>query len=142
MVPVASPSTRSTRRARTDLTWTRPELGLIEFNGSKRNNIVLEGDGAHNLAPFRDRNPAATGPQRYKAVGSGVRDRKPVLYGFVSPDGLRWSKIREEPIVTDGKFDSPERGLLGHGPKGVRGQSTGISSTACEPSSRRRRRIS
>ena len=88
------------------LTWTRPELGLVEFDGSKRNNIVLEGDGAHNLAPFRDQNPDATAPQRYKAVGSGVRDRKPVLYGFVSPDGLRWSKIREEPIITDGKFDS------------------------------------
>ena len=88
------------------LTWTRPELGLVEFDGSKRNNIVLEGDGSHNLAPFRDQNPDATAPQRYKAVGSGVRDKKPVLYGFVSPDGLRWSKIREEPIITDGKFDS------------------------------------
>jgi hypothetical protein len=23
--------------------WTKPELGLVEFNGSKRNNIVLDG---------------------------------------------------------------------------------------------------
>ena len=88
------------------ITWYRPDLGLVEFNGSRHNNIVLMGDGSHNLAPFRDENPIVHDSQRYKAVGSGQRNKKPVLFGFVSADGLKWSKIQEEPIITDGKFDS------------------------------------
>ncbi len=92
--------------SRDGISWTRPNLGIVEFNGSKENNIILEGDGSHNLAPFRDDNPAAKSSQRYKAVGSGSRDGKPVLYGFVSADGIHFDKIQEEPIVTDGKFDS------------------------------------
>ena len=92
--------------SRDGITWTRPNLGIVEFDGSKENNIVLQGDGSHNLAPFRDDNPAAKSSERYKAVGSGSRDGKPVLYGFVSADGIHWDKIQEEPIITDGKFDS------------------------------------
>ena len=26
--------------------------------------------------------------------------------GYVSPDGIRWKRLREEPLLTDGKFDS------------------------------------
>jgi len=37
--------------------WIKPELGLVEFNGSKQNNIIWDGIGSHNFAPFRDRNP-------------------------------------------------------------------------------------
>ena len=88
--------------------WTRPSLGLIEFEGSKDNNIVWIGNqnGGHNFAPFKDGNPAAPASQRYKAVGSGRLDGKPVLLGFVSPDGIHWSKLQEKPIITDGAFDS------------------------------------
>ena len=39
------------------ITWTRPSLGLIEFEGSKDNNIVWIGKGGHNFAPFKDGNP-------------------------------------------------------------------------------------
>ena len=37
--------------------WTKPSLGLVEFEGSKDNNIILEGTGTHNFAPFKDANP-------------------------------------------------------------------------------------
>ena len=38
--------------------WSRPELGLIEFNGSKKNNIILSGVVAlQAFVPFRDDNP-------------------------------------------------------------------------------------
>ena len=33
--------------------WRKPSLGIIEFQGSKENNLVWAGDAA-NLAPFRD----------------------------------------------------------------------------------------
>ena len=32
--------------------WTKPELGLFEFNGSKRNNIVWDGIGTHCFHSF------------------------------------------------------------------------------------------
>ena len=94
--------------SRDGIHWTRPSLGLIEFEGSKDNNIIWSGNrsGAHNFAPFKDGNPEAPASQRYKAVGSSNLDGKPVLLGFVSPDGIHWTQIQEEPIITDGAFDS------------------------------------
>ena len=50
--------------------------------------------------------PTSHPTQRYKAVGSGRVDGNPVLLGFVSPDGIRWKRLREEPLLADGKFDS------------------------------------
>ena len=100
------PEVAAYAESRDGISWVKPSLGLHEFNGSRDNNIVLTGPGAHNLAPFRDGNPAAPASERYKAVGSGSEDGRPVLYGFVSADGTRWRKLRDAPIITDGKFDS------------------------------------
>jgi sugar phosphate isomerase/epimerase len=80
--------------------WTRPALGLYPFNQSRDNNIVWSGEGAHNMAPFIDTNPAAPADQRYKALAG-----EPPL-ALVSADGLRWHKLLEAPVLTQGKFDS------------------------------------
>ncbi len=89
--------------SRDGIHWTRPSLGILEFQGSKDNNIVWMGKGSGAFLPFRDSNPEAPVEERYKAVGpdSGA------LYAFVSPDALHWREMREEPILTDGAFDSP-----------------------------------
>ena len=50
---------KSARRSKDGITWTKPKLGLFEFNGSKDNNIVLMGGASHNFACFKDTNPAA-----------------------------------------------------------------------------------
>ncbi len=81
--------------------WEKPVLGLIEFAGSKENNLVWTGPG-NNMSPFRDDAPDAPEEERYKAI---VRDR-PGVFALVSPDGLRWRLMREEPILTEGPFDS------------------------------------
>ena len=92
--------------------WQRPTLGLVEFNGSKQNNILLQGIGAHNFTAFRDTNPDARPEARYKAVGRGVRtpDGKigtvHQLFAFQSADGIHWQRMQEQPILTDGRFDS------------------------------------
>ena len=88
------------------ISWKKPSLGLFEFNGSKNNNIVWTGSGGHNFSPFKDTNPAALPGQRYKAVGSGRVEGKPVLLGYVSSNGIQWKRLRNEPLLTDGKFDS------------------------------------
>lgn len=91
--------------------WRKPELGLVEFRGSKANNIVLapgtfgavKSDPGHP-AVFRDENPACPPEARYKAI---IRASKPHgLLVFQSPDGLRWSLAHPEPVITEGAFDS------------------------------------
>jgi len=80
--------------------WEKPELGLLEFQGSTANNLVWTGPG-NNMAPFRDDSPGVPDDERYKAI---VRQRE--VYALVSPDGLRWRLMQEEPILTEGPFDS------------------------------------
>ncbi len=45
--------------------WTKPSLGLFEFDGSKQNNIVWDGIGTHCFAVFKDGNPACPSDARY-----------------------------------------------------------------------------
>ncbi|MBS3764002.1 MAG: hypothetical protein KGZ25_11950 [Planctomycetes bacterium] len=100
--------------SRDGVNWQRPELGLIEFDGTTANNIITEGfgseqKGVHGFAPFKDPNPAASGDARYKAVGAVRRACSDGLYAMGSTDGLKWSLLSEEPILEqgkDGKFDS------------------------------------
>jgi len=82
--------------------WERPVLGLVKFAGSKENNIVWEGIGTHNFVPFNDANPHCATDARYKAVGQDSGK----LFAFVSPDGIHWRLLGDEPVLTDGAFDS------------------------------------
>lgn len=86
-------------------TWTKPELGLFEAGGSKANNIVLAGldPFSHNFCPMLDPRPDVPADQRFKALGGTARSG---LVAFVSADGLRWQKLRPEPVITQGAFDS------------------------------------
>lgn len=82
--------------------WSKPELGLVEFKGDKRNNVIWGGIGVHNFAPFRDLNPNAAPEEKYKALASG----RGGLYAFRSPDAIRWSLMSDKPVITKGAFDS------------------------------------
>jgi len=83
--------------------WTRPDLGIVEFNGSKSNNIIISGSySSHNLAPFVDLNPNCKPDEKYKAVGG----TKGGLVTFKSADGIHWTKLSEKPVITKGYFDS------------------------------------
>ena len=86
--------------------WTKPSLGLVEFDGSKANNIVWDGIGTHCFTVFKDPNPACPPEARYKALSRGRPKARKGLYVFQSPDGIHWSMIRRDPVITDGAFDS------------------------------------
>lgn len=86
--------------------WTKPNLGLFEFDGSKANNIVWDGVGTHNFTPFKDTNPDATPEARYKALGRGSKGMKRGLFAFRSSDGIHWELMSDEPVITKGAFDS------------------------------------
>jgi hypothetical protein len=87
--------------------WTKPELGLFEFEGSKKNNIIWDGVGRHNFAPMKDTNPDCPPEALYKALG-GLKGSPEGdgLFAFKSPDGIHWSLLQKEPVVTEGYFDS------------------------------------
>lgn len=96
--------------------FTRPSLGLFEWEGSRENSIVWKGPGCHNFTPFLDANPAAPADQRYKALASA--GPKASLVPFASPDGYRWTMMQKEPVITKGAFDSQNLAFW----DGVRGE--------------------
>jgi len=114
--------------SRDGITWTKPELGLFEYGGSKGNNIVWQGIGTHNFAPFKDANPNCRPEAQYKAVASGNDQGR--MVPFQSPDGLHWSLIQEQPVITKGAFDSQNiafwDGVRGHYVEFHRGSETGV----------------
>lgn len=98
--------------SRDGIHWIKPKLGLVEFNGSKENNVVWGGIGGHNFTPFKDTNPACPPESRYKALAHGRAARKGDpkprngLYAFGSPDGIHWRLLGDGPVITKGAFDS------------------------------------
>ncbi len=82
--------------------FDRPNLRLYDFNGARDNNIVYRGVEAHNFAPMLDTRPGCPPEKRYKAV-AGISSR---LFAFTSPDGIHWTKLQSEPVMTKGAFDS------------------------------------
>ena len=73
---------------------------------------MWEGVGSHNFSVMLDGNPDCPPDARYKAVGRGrplANEPSPYqhgLYALKSPDGIHWQTIQDEPVITDGKFDS------------------------------------
>jgi hypothetical protein len=83
----------------------KPKIDLFTVQGSASNNVVLA-DAApvhHNFSPFLDTRPDVPKAERFKALGG---TRKSGLIAYVSADGLRWKRLREEPVFTKGIFDS------------------------------------
>lgn len=85
--------------------WTKPNLGLFAWDDSKQNNIVWDGVGAHAFVPFRDTNPQRASEATYKALGVGGGGEHG-LYAFQSTDGIHWSLMQPDPVITKGAFDS------------------------------------
>ncbi len=92
--------------SRDGIHWDKPRLGLFEFNGSKENNIVWDDEGSpdtHNFTVFKDANPNCPADARYKALAG---PRNPGLHAYQSPDGIHWSPMQSEPVLSGGDFDS------------------------------------
>lgn len=87
--------------------WTKPKLGLHESEGSRDNNIILhEPPFCHNFSPFLDARAGVPPEERFKALAGTVKSS---LVAFVSGDGIRWRKLRPEPVIRYTKeyaFDS------------------------------------
>jgi hypothetical protein len=76
------------------LVWNKPSLGLIDFQGSRDNNIVLDGGLGSVIKDNPDPNPA----HRYKALaGTQAAD---AFIVYFSPDGVVWTAYAGNPVIT------------------------------------------
>src|SRR5262249_55696080 len=73
--------------------WTKPDLGLVEFEGSRKNNLI-EPPGKQFTA-FIDGRAGVPAAERFK----GNCEDKPGLVDWTSGDGIHWKKVQEAPIV-------------------------------------------
>jgi hypothetical protein len=93
--------------------WTKPKLGLVEFNGSKENNIILKRgdlsgisiDPGHTTI-LKDTNPNCPPDARYKAIVRSPVKGKIGLHALKSQDGFHFTPLTDKLIITDGYFDS------------------------------------
>jgi hypothetical protein len=81
--------------------FTRPELGIVPYNGSTKNNILF-GKEMDNIFVFRDPNPACPPEERYKGLCGEYRQG---LMLYASPDGVHFSETGRK-VIEKGHFDS------------------------------------
>jgi hypothetical protein len=83
-------------------TWTKPNLGLVEYKGNKDNNLVnIETDpfGILNVKVLYE--PEAPAAERYKMSAHAwfKKGEKGARFGtlalLVSPDGLNWKSVNQ-----------------------------------------------
>lgn len=95
------------------LSWTTPDLGLVELCGSKHNNCVLD-KSTDNFFVFKDPNPGCPKEELYKALsGEGdFNERGEAVYGavslqcYASPDGIHFGTKPSWRVCRSGAFDT------------------------------------
>ena len=94
--------------------WEKPELGLFEREGTRRNNVVLVHWGSTWLSTLNVIYDDAEEREdrRYKMLFSAADDGEgPGLFVAFSPDGIRWA-VERTPVRTD----ASDRTTLMHDP--------------------------
>ena len=85
--------------SRDGIAWQKPNLGLVDYEGSRDNNIVLRGPhGAGVLKDARETDPS----RRYKMFTSLGEQELAVAF---SADGIRWSRFLPCPAVNPYQVD-------------------------------------
>jgi hypothetical protein len=73
--------------------WIKPSLGLVEVNGTRKNNAILPAGEA--FAPFLDGRPGVPRDERFKANLNAPGG----LMGYVSGDGIHWRPVKKELLI-------------------------------------------
>ena len=94
------------------LTWRKPELGILEFEGSRKNNFLIH--GARTAGLFHESGePDPT--RRYKALVWHEPDlvQREGYFLYTSPDGIRWNRQHNSPVVPSLRksFELPQNGI-------------------------------
>ena len=97
------------------IVWEKPNLGLVEHEGSRDNNFVLHGGRMEGMFC----RPDSSDPERrFLAMMRQEPEIVPTdgFYLYASADGIRWSRLREAPVFpslekTEKGFPFPVNGL-------------------------------
>jgi hypothetical protein len=84
------------------ITFTRPIFNLVDYNGSKQNNILKIAEIPTVPPPFIDTNPDCKPEQRYK----GLSGEWKMCFAMCSPDGIYWELMSKDTLKMDGTFDT------------------------------------
>jgi len=96
------------------LHWEKPDLGVVEYDGSRANNLT---NAALHLASVIP--PALTDGKQYWAAGhvhaqaanaASAGYAKSGMYAWLSPDGYTWQRDGETPLWETGRDDSSPYG--------------------------------
>jgi hypothetical protein len=84
--------------SRDGIHWTRPELGLVELQGSTRNNAIFP---ASPFQPVINPRPGVPASERFKGLLPSPRKVEHLgVMIYASADGIHWRKMREEPVLS------------------------------------------
>ena len=93
--------------------WVKPNLGIVEFGGSKNNNLVFDasvaGRSLRGVSVFRDY--IAETARRFKLVYSGPYLKRSAMFVAVSADGLRWDPCEGPALSGKGNGDTTFAGF-------------------------------
>ena len=87
------------------INWEKPDLGIVEFEGSKQNNIYYPTEGFQAINPSVMIDESAPPSERYKMIIQ-FRGAEKAIFGYTSADGITWEQVSANPIHTEGPFDS------------------------------------
>ena len=104
------------------LHWTKPDLGLVEFRGSRHNNLIQMPDGFFGYGANVRYEPDERDPsRRFKMMALQTRFGDYSVPGLpagghafipmYSPDGLRW-RVADELVAEDKRVISPKFHLV------------------------------
>ena len=80
------------------VTWQKPRLGIVDYKGSKENNITSVGGGTFVFDP-----DDAEASRRYKLMTYLATPKEKAGYAVrFSPDGLHWTSYEKNPVILYG----------------------------------------
>lgn len=93
--------------SRDGIRWQKPRLGIIDFRGSKQNNLVVTNFFGTVFLDSRE-----TDGNRFKLAGV----RRPIrgLEILASRDGLKWHSLKDQPVLSNGHFDTQNQIFWDH----------------------------
>lgn len=91
--------------SRDGITFTKPNLGKYDYNGTKYNNIVFRREGrVDNFSVFYDTNPDCPAAEKFKALSEIRVDGVNKLRYYASADGYDFTEQYD--LEVEGTFDS------------------------------------
>ena len=79
-------------------TWEKPDLGLVEYRGSKHNNLVDMGEDLHVQACVVFHEPDDPDPDKRFKMALEARKQEAGLCVAYSTDGLTWRESPKNPV--------------------------------------------